>query len=122
MGALTGLLWGGFVRLFLVGQSMSVINSFLHLVGSRSFNTQDGSRNAAALGLPLWGEAWHNNHHAFPYSAAFGLAWYQLDPGFWLIRSLQASGLAWNIKLPSAGDVERRRNKDAAGWSPEREA
>jgi stearoyl-CoA desaturase (delta-9 desaturase) len=93
---------------------MSVVNSFLHLVGGRPFKTDDGSRNAALLGLPLWGEAWHNNHHAFPYSAAFGLAWYQLDPGFWLIKLLQLTGLAWNVKVPEAADIARRRQSAEA--------
>ena len=48
-----------------------------------------------------WGEGWHNNHHAFPYSAAFGLRWFEFDPGFLFIRLLEALGLAWNVKVPS---------------------
>jgi len=109
MGALTGFLWGGVVRMFVVEQSMSTINSFLHLIGSRPFDTRENSRNAAILSLPLWGEAWHNNHHAFPYSAAFGLTWYQLDPGYWLIRGLQAVGLVWDVKIPIGRHIAARR-------------
>jgi len=115
MGALTGFLWGGPVRMLLVAQSMSTINSFLHLLGTKPFNTNDGSRNAAVLSLPLWGEAWHNNHHAFPYSAAFGLTWYQLDPGFWIVRTLQLLRLAWNVKLPQPSYVEARRKSTRDG-------
>src|SRR5262249_45680036 len=78
VGALTGFLWGGIVRMFVVEQTMSAINSVLHLVGSRPFRTRDdNSRNFAPLSVVMWGEAWHNNHHAFPNSAAFGLKWYQ---------------------------------------------
>jgi stearoyl-CoA desaturase (delta-9 desaturase) len=99
-GFVDGFLWGGVVRLFVVAQSMSGINSFLHLFGSRSFETAaDNSRNSPWLGVLAWGEGWHNNHHAFPYSAAFGLKWFELDLGFWLIRSLEAAGLAWDVKL-----------------------
>jgi stearoyl-CoA desaturase (Delta-9 desaturase) len=102
-GALNGLLWGGIVRIFVVEHSMSAINSVQHLFGSRPFDTRgDNSRNSIWLGALAWGEGWHNNHHAFPYSAAFGLSWYQFDPGYWLIRSLQAVGLAWDVKLPKA--------------------
>jgi stearoyl-CoA desaturase (Delta-9 desaturase) len=100
-GFVDGFLWGGVVRLFVVEHSMSAINSFLHLFGSRAFDMpSDNSRNSPWLGALVWGEGWHNNHHAFPYSAAFGLKWYQLDPGFWLIRALEAMGLAWEVKLP----------------------
>ena len=60
------------------------------------------------MGLLAWGEGWHNNHHAFPYSAAFGLRWYQIDPGLWLIRSLEAVGLVWNVKVPSPDKIARR--------------
>ena len=99
-GLVDGFLWGGAVRLFVVEQSMSGINSFLHLFGSRSFDPADNSRNSPWLGALAWGEGWHNNHHAYPYSAAFGLKWFQLDAGFWLIRGLQAVGLAWDVRLP----------------------
>jgi stearoyl-CoA desaturase (Delta-9 desaturase) len=106
IGGLTAFLWGGAVRMFVVEQSMSAVNSLLHLSGSRPFDRlRDNSRNSILLGLLVWGEGWHNNHHAFPYSAAFGLRWHQIDPGFWLIRSLQAAGLAWDVKLPTAQRV-----------------
>jgi stearoyl-CoA desaturase (Delta-9 desaturase) len=117
-GALTGLLWGGVVRLFVVEHTMSAINSICHMVGSRTFAVRgDNSRNNFWLGLPTWGEAFHNNHHAFPSSAAFGLRWHELDPGFWFIRLLQALGLAWNVRTPSTAAVTRRAAADNA--SPE---
>jgi stearoyl-CoA desaturase (Delta-9 desaturase) len=110
IGALTGFLWGGVVRICLVEHTMSAINSLCHTLGSRPFRTRrDNSRNIAWLALPTWGEAWHNNHHAFSSSAAFGLAWYQLDPGFWLIRMLEAVGLAWDVKMPSSKAIAQRR-------------
>lgn len=100
-GIVDGFLWGGAVRLFVVEQSMSAVNSLLHMVGERPFErTADNSRNSALLGLLVWGEGWHNNHHAFPYSAAFGLKWRQLDPGYWLIGTLQVCGLAWDVHQP----------------------
>jgi stearoyl-CoA desaturase (delta-9 desaturase) len=46
------------------------------------------------------GENWHNNHHAFPRSARMGLFPGQVDPGWWLIRTFAAFGLASNIKTP----------------------
>ena len=76
----------------------------------RPFVTRDdNSRNLGIMALLAWGEGWHNNHHAFPYSAAFGLRWYEFDPGFLFIRLLEALGLAWNVKVPSAEKIALRR-------------
>lgn len=106
MGAVSGFLWGGVVRMFVVEQTTSTINSFLHRFGSRPFRTRDDhSRNLALLSLVTWGESWHNNHHAFPYSAAFGLKWAQLDPGYWLVRILESVGLVWNMRLPTPAAI-----------------
>ncbi|MFX6040262.1 hypothetical protein ABTE96_20050, partial [Acinetobacter baumannii] len=43
---------------------------------------------------------WHNNHHAYPGSAKLGLLPGQVDPGWWLIRTLEMTGLAWNVRTP----------------------
>jgi len=101
-GAVTGFLWGGIVRLFVVAQSMSAVNSLLHMFGTRRFATRDdNSRNSGVLALLAWGEGWHNNHHAFPYSASFGLRRFEFDLGFLFVKLLEALGLAWNVKVPS---------------------
>ena len=55
------------------------------------------SRNLLWLALPTLGEAWHNNHHAFPTSARHGLRWWQLDPSAWLIAGLERVGLVWDV-------------------------
>ena len=108
-GAVAGFFWGGVVRMFVVEQSMSAINSVMHSIGARPFVTRgDNSRNLGVMALLAWGEGWHNNHHAFPYSAAFGLRWFQFDPGYLFIRMLAAVGLAWNIKVPSPERIARR--------------
>jgi stearoyl-CoA desaturase (Delta-9 desaturase) len=96
-GGLTGLLWGGAVRLFFVHHATFSINSLCHFFGRRRFVTYDESRNLLWLALPTLGEAWHNNHHAFPTSARHGLRWWQLDPSAWLIAGLERFGLAWDV-------------------------
>jgi len=97
VGGLTGLLWGGAVRILLLHHATFSINSLCHFFGRRSFGTTDRSRNLAWLALPTFGEAWHNNHHAFPTSAHHGLTRWQLDPGGWLIDGLEHVGLAWSV-------------------------
>ena len=80
VAGLTGLPWGGAVRVFLLHHVTYSINSICHVFGRRQFATEDESRNVFWLALPTLGEAWHNNHHAFPTSAAHGLRRWQLDP------------------------------------------
>ena len=48
------------------------------------------------------GEAWHNNHHAFPGSARLGLGEGESDPGWWVLTVLARLGLVWNVKTPEA--------------------
>jgi len=72
-GVLTGFLWGGVVRLFIVANFMWTLNSVLHRFGSQPFPMEENSRNSYFLSIFAWGEGWHNNHHAFPTSAHFGL-------------------------------------------------
>jgi stearoyl-CoA desaturase (delta-9 desaturase) len=110
VGGLTGLLWGGLVRVFLLHHATFSINSLCHFFGRRAFATGDESRNLAWLAPITFGEAWHNNHHAFPTSARHGLGRWQLDPGAWLISALERCRLAWDVVLPSPGRVEARRS------------
>lgn len=78
IGLLQGFLWGGLVRIFLVHHATWSTNSITHLWGRRPFTAQDCSTNNIWLVIPTMGEAWHNNHHAFPYSAYFGLSGWQV--------------------------------------------
>jgi stearoyl-CoA desaturase (Delta-9 desaturase) len=94
---LTGMLWGGVVRVLVLHHSTYSINSLCHFFGRRRFQTKDESRNLLWLALPTFGEAWHNNHHAFPTSAAHGLRRWEIDPSAWVITGLEKLGLAWDV-------------------------
>ena len=96
-----GLLWTGAVRLTLTAQFIWAINSVCHVFGGRRYETTDDSGNVGLICIPTCGESWHNNHHAFPTSARFGLRWWQFDFGWVVIRSLQFLRLAWNVKVPT---------------------
>lgn len=109
MGAFQGVLWGGLVRIFLVHHATWSINSITHLYGSRPFDTREQSTNNIWLVIPTGGEAWHNNHHAFPTSAKFGLLWWQIDLGYWVIRALELTGLVWNVKVPTADMLSAKK-------------
>jgi len=98
---LTALLWGGAVRVFVLHHVTYSVNSLCHMFGRRPYETKDESRNLAWLALPTFGEAWHNNHHAFPTSAAHGLGRWQIDPSALLIAALEKLGLAWDVVRPT---------------------
>jgi stearoyl-CoA desaturase (Delta-9 desaturase) len=106
--ALTGLLWGGAVRMLVVHHVTYSINSLCHFFGRRRFDTDDESRNLAWLSLLSFGEAWHNNHHAFPTSAAHGLRWWELDVSSLVIRGLERLGLAWDVVRIDPARQERK--------------
>ncbi|MES2673584.1 MAG: fatty acid desaturase [Pseudomonadota bacterium] len=100
-GLAMGFLWGGLVRVFVSYHATSSVNSIAHMIGSRDYDTNDTSRNNAWLSIVSGGETWHNNHHAFPSSAKFGLKWWQVDLGFYAVCLLKLLGLAWDVKTPS---------------------
>jgi stearoyl-CoA desaturase (delta-9 desaturase) len=109
-GALTGLLWGGFVRIFMLHHVTWSINSVCHFFGRRRFEVEDHSTNVFWLALPSFGESWHHNHHAFPRSAVHGLKWWEIDASAAVIRTLRRAGLAWNVVEISP---ERQTEKQA---------
>jgi stearoyl-CoA desaturase (Delta-9 desaturase) len=95
--ALTGLLWGGAVRMLVLHHSTYSINSLCHFFGKQRFKTGDESRNLTWLSVFTFGEAYHNNHHAFPTSARHGLGRWTFDPSAWVIWALEKTGLAWDV-------------------------
>jgi stearoyl-CoA desaturase (delta-9 desaturase) len=114
LGGLTGLLWGGLVRIFLLHHATFSINSLCHFFGRRSFATGDESRNLGWLAPITLGEAWHNNHHAFPTSARHGLGGHQPDPSAWLISALERCRLAWKVVRIPPDHLQAKRINGAA--------
>ena len=107
MGALRGLLFGGLARIFLAQHAIWSINSVCHLFGSTPFNSRDRSRNNAWLAVPTLGGSLHNAHHAFPFTAKNAFRWYELDPSWALIRTLEVLGLASKVRVPTPEVRER---------------
>ena len=115
--ALTGLLWGGFVRIFLQHHVTWSINSVCHFFGRRRFEVEDESTNVFWLALPSLGEAWHHNHHAFPRSADHGLRRREIDISGLIIRGMEKLGWASNVVTIAP---ERQRERELAGSAPKR--
>jgi fatty-acid desaturase len=96
----TGFFWIGAIRLVYILHMQMFVNSLLHLKPGLPEGV-DSSQNIWWLG-PLqasaWGENWHGNHHAKPASACFSRHWWQVDIGWYVIRSLETVGLATNVR------------------------
>lgn len=107
-GAVTAFLWGSLVRIALLHHVTWSINSICHFYGTRPFKSHDESRNNPVMGLLAFGEGWHNAHHAFPASARHGLRWWEFDISWVVIRTLELTRLARNVKLPSANQLARK--------------
>ena len=107
-GGLEALLWGGAARIFLMHHATFSINSLCHYFGRQDYDTADQSRNLAWLAIPTWGEAWHNNHHAFPTCYRHGLRRWQIDPSAGIIRLMEMVGLAWDVVRVDPARMQRK--------------
>jgi fatty-acid desaturase len=101
IGGLPLFLWAGCLRLVFGLHATWLVNSATHMWGARRFATRDDSRNNWWVALMTFGEGWHNNHHAHPTSARHGLAWYEFDPSWLLIKVLKLFGVAKSIQVAS---------------------
>lgn len=93
------VIWGIFVRLVAVFHCTWLVNSATHKFGYRTYDSDDRSTNCWWVALLTYGEGWHNNHHAFQYSARHGMQWWEIDITWMTIQLLQALGLATKVKL-----------------------
>jgi len=107
LGGWAWVVWGVFVRLVVSYHTTWFVNSAAHMLGYRTYRTSDRSTNCWWVAIMTFGEGWHNNHHAFPFSARHGLRWFEVDMTWWHVRILQFLHLADRIRIPS--EVMRRR-------------
>ncbi|GFP88960.1 palmitoyl-monogalactosyldiacylglycerol delta-7 desaturase chloroplastic [Phtheirospermum japonicum] len=102
LGGFPYIVWGMGVRIVWVYHITWLVNSACHVWGKQAWNTGDLSRNNWWVAVLAFGEGWHNNHHAFEYSARHGLEWWQIDMTWYVVGLLKAIGLATHVKLPTA--------------------
>lgn len=114
MGALSGFVWGGLVRIFTMHHVTWSVNSVCHVWGTRPYASKDESRNNPIVAVVALGEGWHNNHHAFPTSARQGLAWWQFDSSWIIIWLMSKIGLVWDVRVPSPDAMGTKRKKEIA--------
>jgi len=71
-----------------------IINGIGHYWGYRNFDCTDASTNILPFGILIGGEELHNNHHTYATSAKLSAKWYEVDIGWFYIRTLERVGLA----------------------------
>jgi fatty-acid desaturase len=99
------LTWGGCVRTVYGWHGTFIVNSICHMHGYRNYETNDGSRNSWLGAILAQGEAWHNNHHAFPRSAGHGHRRFEFDPIYLLLRVLEKIKIVKNVIRPPLYDA-----------------
>ena len=62
------------------------MNAIAHHFGRKPYDNTAG--NIQWLALLTAGEGLHNNHHAAPTSAKLAHRWYEIDPGWYVIKVL----------------------------------
>lgn len=110
VGGWAWVLWGCCARVFVSLTGHWCIGHFAHKRGQMTWKIEGlpvQGYNLPGFGLLTFGENWHGNHHAYPYSAQLGIGPGQFDPGYLFVRCLAALGLAWDIQLPGS-QPERR--------------
>jgi fatty-acid desaturase len=103
VGGLSWLAWGVSVRIVVSVGGHWLIGYFAHNKGERTWRVDGAAvqgHNIRLAGLLSMGEAWHNNHHAYPGSAMLGLYTDEPDPGWWVLNALHNLGIVKNIQLP----------------------
>ena len=97
-----GLLLGTAILCVVFGWSVGLLAAFVHvnyyLAGSAAVNAighhfgrrryDNSATNLQWLAFVTAGEGLHNNHHAAPTSAKLAHRWYEIDPGWLVIKPL----------------------------------
>jgi len=102
-GGWSWVIWGVCVRVTASVTGHWFVGHLAHTRGPQHWTVIDAGVQAHDVpwaAIPTMGEAWHNNHHAYPGSAQIGIYPGQSDWGFAFIRLLERAGLAWDIVLP----------------------
>jgi fatty-acid desaturase len=79
-----GVMYFFFVTTMFSIHSVSWITVGAHIFGKQEHTVNDYSLNTNIMGIYLWGEGYHNNHHWKPYSPDFGQG--KFDLGYQIIK------------------------------------
>jgi stearoyl-CoA desaturase (delta-9 desaturase) len=90
--------WGFAISTVMLFHATSTINSLDHMVGRRTYETPDQSRNNWLLAILTLGEGWHNNHHHYASTVRQGFRWWQWDPTYYTLKLFSWLGMVRDLK------------------------
>ena len=94
-----------------------------HKYGYRHYTIRGANQSGTndwLLGLISFGEGFHNNHHAFPQSARFGIGRYEIDLSWYAVWFLEKTGLIWEVKdgRNDSDLLKEHAEKHGRVWNP----
>jgi fatty-acid desaturase len=110
LGGIGFVVWGICCRVSISLIGHWLVGYFAHQPRAQTLHVKDTcvqGYNLPKLGLVTFGEAFHENHHAFPGSAQLGFMPGQIDLGWRLVQLLQFFGLARDVQTPETMDFRK---------------
>jgi stearoyl-CoA desaturase (delta-9 desaturase) len=98
LGALSGFLILGVLRVVCVQHTTFFINSLCHTIGNRPYSSRCSARDSWLMALFTFGEGYHNYHHEFQHDYRNGVKPWQFDPTKWAIWTMSKLGLASKLR------------------------
>jgi stearoyl-CoA desaturase (delta-9 desaturase) len=115
------VVWGVCARVFASVTGHWLVGHLAHNRGPQTWLVETSGVQAFDVpwaAIPTMGEAWHNNHHAYPGSARIGLYPGQFDWGFRFIQLLEWLGLAWDVRTPASLPARPELTRASANHLP----
>lgn len=93
-----GFIFGGVLRTVVTQHTTFLINSWCHMIGSRTYGSRNSARDSFIMSVLTHGEGYHNFHHHFQADYRNGIRWFDWDPTKWFIQALAGLRLAGKLK------------------------
>lgn len=110
---LSSLIIGFFLSTVILLHGTFSINSLMHMIGRKRYESNDESKNNLFLALITLGEGWHNNHHYYQSTVRQGFYWWEIDITFYILKILSWFGIVWDLK-PVPKHIKDSRTKEEA--------
>lgn len=110
---LSSLIIGFFLSTVILFHGTFSINSLMHMIGRKRYESNDESKNNLILALITLGEGWHNNHHYYQSTVRQGFYWWEIDITFYILKFFSWFGLIWDLK-PVPKHIKDSRTKEEA--------
>lgn len=112
-GGTSALLIGFLLSTAILFHGTFSINSIMHKIGNKRYESGDESRNSLILALVTLGEGWHNNHHYYMSSTRQGFYWWEIDITYYILKAFSFVGLVWDIQEVPKHIKDSRSMKEA---------